>query len=182
MIDTPKDGNAPDRREETGAPFTPLGQTLEAMRGFGALVGYRLTKWREGYAEVTLDLEDRHSNRSSLTHGGVIATLIDVAGGYAGVFSTTEPRMSVTLSMTVQFVGRATGGRLIAQARARAQGRSVYFSTVDLEDDAGTLVATGEGVYKYRTGARTPGNPDATRPPPLLAPEEETGRNNADQT
>ena len=125
-------------------------ETLEVMRGFGAHVGYRLTAWRDGFAEVTLDLNETHTNRSGLVHGGLLSTLIDVAGGYAGTYSADSPRMAVTLSMNVHFVGRAQGNQLVATGRVRTEGKTIYFSSVEIRDDQSHLVATGEGVYKYR--------------------------------
>lgn len=124
--------------------------TLEVMRGFGAHVGYRLTTWRDGFAEVTLDLNETHTNRSGLVHGGLLSTLIDVAGGYAGTYSADGPRMAVTLSMNVHFVGRTQGKQLIATGHVRTEGKSIYFSSMEVRDDESHLVATGEGVYKYR--------------------------------
>ena len=49
----------------------------EPPGGFAQLVGYRLDEWELDYAEVDLDLERRHLNRTGVLHGGVIATLID---------------------------------------------------------------------------------------------------------
>src|SRR5260221_4624257 len=86
-------------------PHDPL--ESETMRGFNVLLGYRLAEWRDDFARLELVLEPKHLNRSGVVHGGVLATMLDVTLGYAGVF-TAEPgrvRRAVTLSMTTSFLG-----------------------------------------------------------------------------
>jgi len=123
---------------------------------FRDLVGYGPVAWRENYVELALDLDARHRNRSGVAHGGVIATLVDAAGGFAGCWCP-EPgriRRASTLSLNTQFVSVARlGHRLVATGRARPGGKSIFFSTIEIADDEGRIVATGEGVYKYRPGS-----------------------------
>ena len=85
----------------------------EPQGGFAQLVGYRLTKWEPDYAEVELDLELRHLNRSGVPHGGVIATLIDTAGGFVGCYCAVPGRVrrAVTLNMSTNFLGQAGPAR-----------------------------------------------------------------------
>ncbi|MBL8832427.1 MAG: PaaI family thioesterase [Rhodospirillales bacterium] len=121
-------------------------------------VGYAPIAWREGYVELELTLGEKHRNRSGIAHGGVIATLIDAAGGFAGCWCPHRDRIrrASTLSLNTQFVspGRL-GRRLVTTGRARAGGKSIFFATMEILDDEGKLVATGEGVYKYRPGSET---------------------------
>ncbi len=125
---------------------------LETPVGFGKLVGYRLTQWRHDEAELELVLEPRHLNRSNVPHGGVIATLIDTACGFAGCYSP-EPgkrRRAVTLSLNTSFIGQATADTtLTARARRTGGGQTVFFARCDLLDGEGRLIATGEGSFKY---------------------------------
>lgn len=140
----------------TGIPewMTPAGESA-----FRDLVGYAPRVWRENYVEMVLELDDRHRNRSGIAHGGVVATLIDAAGGFAGAFCPHPGRVrrASTLSLHTQFIGPAKLGRtLIATGRARPGGKSIFFATVEVVDDENALVATGEGVFKYRPGSETP--------------------------
>jgi uncharacterized protein (TIGR00369 family) len=136
----------------------PEWMTPEGESAFRDLVGYAPRVWRENYVEMTLTLGDRHRNRSGIAHGGVVATLIDAAGGFAGSFCPHPGRVrrASTLSLHTQFIGPARLGRtLIATGRARAGGKSIFFATVEIVDDESALVATGEGVFKYRPGSET---------------------------
>jgi len=125
---------------------------------FRDLIGYYPRVWRENYVEMLLKLEERHRNRSGIAHGGVVATMVDVAGGFAGCFCPHPGRVrrASTLSLTTQFVGPARIGRtLIATGRTKPGGKSIYFATIEIVDDEGKTVATGEAVYKYRPGSET---------------------------
>ena len=114
-------------------------------------MGYRLTRWHPDEAELELVLEPRHLNRSNVPHGGVIATLIDTACGFAGCYSA-EPgkrRRAVTLSLNTSFIGQASAETILtAKARRTGGGQTVFFARCDLLDGDGHLIATGEGSFK----------------------------------
>lgn len=139
--------------------MTGLPPSLETPQGFSQLLDYRLLVWRPDHAEVVLEIAPKHLNRSGVLHGGVVATLIDTACGYAGVH-TAEPgriRRAVTLSMTVSFLGQAPlGAVLTARARRTGGGRNIFFSRCEVADGEGHLIATGEGTYRYRQGSEAP--------------------------
>ena len=130
-------------------PYDPL--ESETMRGFDVLLGYRLAEWREDFARLELALEAKHLNRSGVVHGGVLATMLDVALGYAGIFSA-EPgraRRAVTLSLTTSFLGQAKSGVLSCLARRRGGGKTIFMATGEVLDESGNLVALGEGTFRY---------------------------------
>jgi len=61
---------------------------LNAGAGLGlqTLLGYRVTVWREDYAEMELEITDKLRNRSGRIHGGIFATMIDTVAGHAGCY------------------------------------------------------------------------------------------------
>ncbi len=131
---------------------------IEPQSGFRGLVGYRLVHWAPGEAKIAVALERHHTNRSGAPHGGVICTIIDSAGGYAGCHCTVpgHVRRTLTLSLTTSFIARATGRELIATGKVRGGGARTFFASIEVHDDTGALIATGEGVYQYRRGSETP--------------------------
>jgi uncharacterized protein (TIGR00369 family) len=139
--------------------MSDLPPSLESPQGFSQIVDYRLLVWRPDHAEVVLEIGPKHLNRSGVLHGGVVATLIDTACGYAGVHAI-EPgkiRRAVTLSMTVSFVAQVgLGAVLTARARRTGGGRNIFFSRCEVADGDARLIATGEGTYRYRQGGETP--------------------------
>jgi acyl-coenzyme A thioesterase 13 len=63
-------------------------------------------------AALTLGLrtERKHCNLRGTVHGGVLATLADIALGYAMAFSTTPPTNLVTTNLTLDYAGNAREG------------------------------------------------------------------------
>lgn len=115
------------------------------------LLGYKLVEWEEGRAVIAYEVAADHLNRTNRLHGGVIATLCDAAAGYAGVYRPApgDTRTTVTLSLTVNFVASVSGGRVIAEARKRGGGKTIFFSEVEVRGEDGRLVATALGTFRY---------------------------------
>lgn len=132
--------NFDERLRETPSP---LSQTL----------GFEMTGWHEGYARIEAPLADHLMNRQGLPHGGVYAAMLDTAMGFCGCY-TGDPAVrqnALTLSMTVNFLARAGGSRLIAEGWVTGSGRSTYFAKAEVRDDTGTLIAEATGVFKLRS-------------------------------
>ena len=55
----------------------------------------------------------------------------------------------MTVSLTVNFLGRARTGTIICTAKVVRAGRRIYFASADVHDSDENLVATAEAVYAY---------------------------------
>lgn len=134
-----------DARSTVSDPPYPLREHL----------GFDLTDWREGQAQVSLPLRPFLMNRLGLPHGGIHATLLDTAMGYAGCFTgaADRPLFALTLSLTVNYLDRPAdaASALIARAERTGGGRSTFFARGILSDDTGRVLAEGSGVFRYRT-------------------------------
>lgn len=126
--------------------------------GYQHLLGYRLAEWSEGRAVMELDIDARHLNRGKVVHGGVLASMIDNACGFAATWTPpdTPERLCVTLSLTVSFTGQASSGRLRAVGQVKGGGRKIVFCSAEIFDEAGRLVGFGEGSFRYRSGSESP--------------------------
>ena len=113
-------------------------------------LGIRLTGWQPGHAEFALDLAGHHLNYAGSLHGGVIATLLDVACGYCGLRSVSDRAagLAATITLTVSYHAPVATGGLVASGRVTGRGRSVFFSTGEVRTLDGALVATAQGAYK----------------------------------
>jgi len=115
-------------------------------------LGIEMTDWQESYARVEVPIAPHVANRQGIPHGGLHATMMDTAMGFAGCF-TGDPnkhQMALTLSMTVNYLGQAQGTRLIAEGHVSGGGRKTYFAKAEVTDDMGNLLATATGVFRYR--------------------------------
>lgn len=130
---------------------------------FLASLGMVRTEWREDYAEFRLTLQPGLLNRQRVLQGGVVATLLDAACGYAGLYSANpqRPIHGVTLSLTLNFLDKGVGDTLIGKGFLERKGRSIYFARGEAWIDSKTLIATAQGTFKYAGGygRREPSNP-----------------------
>jgi acyl-coenzyme A thioesterase 13 len=76
-----------------------------------------------------LRVQAKHGNRVGGLHGGVLATLADMAMGYSCCFTRQPPLRMVTVSLSVDYAGSADEGDWI-EARVDVQkvGRRVAFA------------------------------------------------------
>lgn len=81
-------------------------------------------------------------------HGGVVASLVDIAGCYALMLVAAGPML--TLNFSTDYLRLAQGPHLTATARVRRSGRTAGFVDVDIHDDSETLVAVGRACYAIR--------------------------------
>jgi uncharacterized protein (TIGR00369 family) len=89
--------------------------------GFREHVALHVEPVDEGTGRVLLDATDEHLNPHGTVHGGVLATMIDVAMGTA--VATTGGESPVTVSLTVTYLEPGRPGRLTATARVRKRGK-----------------------------------------------------------
>ena len=131
-----------------------MSDVYEPPSAFALHLGYELTEWRENFARYEMPIAAFIRNRQGLPHGGVHATLLDSAMGISGCWTGDSDRriMTLTLSLNVQYIGRAGGTRLIVEARKTGGGRNTFFAEGTVTDDTGMLVAKGTGVFRYRPG------------------------------
>ncbi|CDY77542.1 Uncharacterized protein, possibly involved in aromatic compounds catabolism [Caballeronia glathei] len=126
---------------------------LELDNPFLEALGATLTEWRAGYAEFTMPIQPGHLNRQRVLQGGAIATLLDAACGYAGVSTTADtPVHGFTLSLTVNYLDRGLGEKVVAKGFLERQGRSIFFSRGEAWVDGTLLIASAQGTFKYARG------------------------------
>lgn len=121
------------------------------VTGFFQELGGELLEFKPQRAVIGLTLQKRHLNNASNLHGGVVASLLDVAMGLCGTHSEDpeERRVAITLSMNVNYSAPSgEGSKVRAVATCRKQGHKIFMASCDLLDENDTLLAFGEGVFK----------------------------------
>lgn len=89
----------------------------------------------------------------AIVHGGVIATLIDVAGAAACVSGIGDGEASggATSSMTISYLAAARSADLTAEAEIIQRSRSQTVTDVFVRDGHGRLVAKGMATSRIFT-------------------------------
>ena len=123
--------------------------------GFRALLGYEVTAWREGYAEMALTLDTRHMNSIDIVHGGLYATLLDAACGHAATWCPVpgNTRVCVTISLTTSFLGAVSAGRIIARGHVESVSNRIAVCRAEVLDQDARVLAIGQGSFRYGTGS-----------------------------
>ena len=76
-----------------------------------------------------LRVEQKHCNMRGALHGGIVATLADIALGYAIAFSTKPPTGLITASPSPDFAGTAKiGDWLEAKVDVQKRGSRLAFA------------------------------------------------------
>jgi uncharacterized protein (TIGR00369 family) len=78
-------------------------------------------------------------------HGGVIATLIDLAGHAAVAIKIG--RMAPTIDLRIDYLRPSSGEDVVAHARLVKAGRTVGRVDIDVTDTQGRLIAIGRGSF-----------------------------------
>lgn len=101
----------------------------------------------EGWVALSLTMREEfsRSDRTAELHGGVIASLIDIAGDYAVALQVG--RGVPTINLRVDYLRPGRGDKAIAKARAVRCGRTIATVDVEVTDARGTLFAIGRGTY-----------------------------------
>lgn len=125
--------------------------TADGQVNFRKLIGLETKELRDGYALMELTIGPEHLNSGGSLHGGILATMIDHAGGNAGCFcaETGRSKKAVTLSLTTSFLAGAASGKITAIGRKRPGGKRIFVSTTEITDETGRLLAVGEATYRY---------------------------------
>lgn len=134
---------------------TPLGPTELDERAvpsaFRSLLGLRIMEWETNRCVIEIPVTPHLLNFAGVVAGPVVGAAVDMSGTLAGCFSPDPDQRvkSVTLSFTVAFLGSVSSGTLRAVAVKKGGGKKIYTSTVDVFNEQGDVIATGQGTFRY---------------------------------
>ena len=151
--------------ETTGTRFTPPNPDYEARvrASFGRqeamrLIGARLVDVRPGYCSIELPYRENLTQQHGYIHAGIVSTIIDSAGGYAGFTLFPADSSVLTVEYKLNLIAPAEGERFVAEAEVVKPGRTLAITR-------GEVYAESEGKRKLcaimqQTLIVLPGSPD----------------------
>jgi len=128
----------PDFEARTRASF--------ARQGIMGLIGATMGRVEAGRVEIELAFRPELSQQHGFFHAGVIATIADSAGGYAGFTLFPADAGVLTVEFKVNLLAAADGERAIAVGEVIRSGRTLTVCRLDAWVEKGgkrTHCATG---------------------------------------
>jgi uncharacterized protein (TIGR00369 family) len=136
--------------EADGAIADDLRRRIAASP-FHAAFGVTVDHATSGEVRLGWEAQPEHRNLQGLVHGGVLATLVDIAMGLA-VRSVVGPsRRHVTIDLNVHYLRPTAPGRVTAIGTTLRVGSQIAFAEGTVVDAAGRTLVRASGTYSVTT-------------------------------
>lgn len=117
-------------------------------------LGFRLTAWKEGFVTLEMPVRPEHQNTVHYLHGGVIASLLDIAGAISGSYGMSQKYVSVTINLNCNYMAPHTAETVIVEGELIRRTNTLFFAQSKLFDPKNRrLCATATGTYKQQERA-----------------------------
>jgi uncharacterized protein (TIGR00369 family) len=118
---------------------------------FHQFLGIQFEKYESGEVMLKIPFREEFIVNSELgiIHGGILASLLDIAGHYA-IFSVVGSK-SPTLNLRIDYLSPATASDLIVQGNVVRIGSSIGVADMKLyqSGDSQKALAVGRATYKH---------------------------------
>lgn len=127
--------------------------------GYGAALGVRAEDLTADGARLSLGFRTEISNGDTALHGGVAASMVDLAAGaVARAALEEESGPWHTVAVQVGYLSAALSEGIVATARLLRRGKELAYVGVEVAGEGGKPVATGTATVRGRFGeAAVPG-------------------------
>lgn len=115
---------------------------------FNQLLGIEVLRHHKDGLTVQCRVRPELLNGQGTLHGGVTATLVDVAVGMATAHRFEGKKTISTVEMKLNYFLPITGGLVRARARLLRIGTSLVIGSVEVLDEKRRLAAFGTATYK----------------------------------
>jgi uncharacterized protein (TIGR00369 family) len=120
-------------------------------QGFMHTLGVAMSSLAPGRCEITVEFDDSLAQQHGFFHGGVVASLADVSGGYAAFSLLPANRTNATVEFKLSLLSPGQGESLVANAEVLKSGRTLTVCRSDVfaisADGSRTLCATALATY-----------------------------------
>ena len=130
-----------------------------ARQGAMTLIGAALTELAPGYCAISVVPRPELLQQHGYVHAGIVATLVDSAGGFAGFTLFPADSSVLTVEFKLNLLAPAEGDRLIAEGFVVKPGRTLAITRGEVHAEAGgkrTLVALMQQTLMVMHGKPDP--------------------------
>ena len=105
------------------------------------LLEFDLVKAERGRVVFSMPVLEKHKQVHRVVHGGVLAMLVDTAGGFAAFLAAPKGSRVVTIEMKINFLEAVEKGKIKADARVLRTGKTTSVVDCEVKDQNGRLVS-----------------------------------------
>lgn len=119
-------------------------RTSFARQGAMSLIGAEITDVAPGYCAIALVPRPELAQQHGFVHAGIVGTIVDSAGGYAGFTLFPEDASVLTVEFKLNLLAPAKGDRIVAEGFVVKPGKSLAITRGEVHAEEGskrTLVA-----------------------------------------
>lgn len=117
------------------------------MPGFREHIGLVVEHRDDGRVVVCVDAEETHLNPAGTLHGGLIATMCDIAMGEAVYTKKDDAEVPVTVEMKVNYLSPGAPGAIHATAHVRKVGRRFTVVEAEVTDSDEQVLAVATATF-----------------------------------
>ena len=113
---------------------------------FAELIGFKFAKFKDGFSQIILDVEEKLFNPHSVLHGGVLYSMADTGMGGALYPCLNEDDSCATIEIKINYFKPVKSGKIICNTKLVHKGKNIaVLESKMLNDDE--LVAKAIGTY-----------------------------------
>ncbi|MDM8522539.1 PaaI family thioesterase [Desulfococcaceae bacterium HSG8] len=102
-----------------------------------------------GYSVTEVEIEQKHTQLRGIVHGGLFASLIDIATFWAVYYEIEDPYAWLTsVDLKLNYLASESSGKLIAKGRRIRVGKSLCYADAEIRNEAGRLLTHGSSTLK----------------------------------
>lgn len=129
-------------------------QVINEMVPIHKFLGVTVRDIGEGYALLHLPFKPElvGDPRHNRWHGGMVAAILDSAGGAAAITTMRSEKDQVSsIDLRVDFLEAGKPLGILAEGRVTRNGNSVLFASMKAwHEETGEVIAEGRGVFRVR--------------------------------
>jgi acyl-CoA thioesterase len=119
---------------------------------FNAHLGIHLVRFHADGVTIGCTLRPELRNAAGVLHGGVSATLADVAVGVALTRHLGKPRAATTVELKISYLRPVADGKVTARSHLLRVGKTLCTARVDIFDGQKTPAAVALVTYMILNG------------------------------
>jgi uncharacterized protein (TIGR00369 family) len=121
------------------------------------LLSMRISDMGKGFANVEIDIENKHLNPFGGIHGGVYSSLIDTATFWAVYCDVEENAGLISLDVKVDNLAPVKEGHLVVEGKRIKAGKTICIAEAVIIDGKGRYLAHGTSKQMVVPGLQTIG-------------------------